>query len=104
MTGQGEGLSFDSSAQEMLKNVCKDIQGQKKRLGGDFAVATVVFSKKSRDLCRLDNEFAFMYTYIVINILLFVVQEVVSGNCLYLIDNDRRVSEETPCSKTWGKT
>ena len=61
MTGQGEGLSFDSSAQEMLKNVCKDIQGQKKRLGGDFAVATVVFSKKSRDLCRLDNEFAFMY-------------------------------------------
>ena len=62
MTGQGEGLSFDSSAKEMLKNVCKDIQGQKKRLGGDFAVATVVFSKKSRDLCRLDNEFAFMYT------------------------------------------
>ena len=102
MTGQGEGLSFDSSAQEMLKNVCKDIQGQKKRLGGDFAVATVVFSKKSRDLCRLDNEFAFIY--IVRNILLCLVQEVVSGNCLHLIDNDRRVSKETPCSKTWGKT
>ena len=101
MTGQGEGLSFDSSAQEMLKNVCKDIQGQKKRLGGDFAVATVVFSKKSRDLCRLDNGFAFMYSEKYPS---FLVQEVVSGNCLYLIDNDRRVSKETPCSKTWGKT
>ena len=60
ITGQGEGLCFDSSAQEMLKNVCKEIQGQKRRLGGDFAVAAVVFSKKSRDLCRLYNEFAFI--------------------------------------------
>ena len=52
MTGQGEGLKFDSGAHEMLKMICKEVQAQKKRLGGDFAVAHVVFSRKSRDLCR----------------------------------------------------
>ena len=36
----------------MLKMICKEVQAQKKRLGGDFAVAHVVFSRKSRDLCR----------------------------------------------------
>ena len=52
MTGQGEGLKYDSGAHEMLKMICKEIQAQKRRLGGDFAVAHVVFSRKSRDLCR----------------------------------------------------
>ena len=52
MTGQGEGLKFDTGAHEMLKMICKEVQAQKKRLGGDFAVAHVVFSRKSRDLCR----------------------------------------------------
>ena len=52
MTGQGEGIKFDSGAGEMLKMICKEVQVQKKRLGGDFAVALAVFSRKSRDLCR----------------------------------------------------
>ena len=52
MTGQGEGIKYDSGAGEMLKMICKEVQVQKKRLGGDFAVAHVVFSRKSRDLCR----------------------------------------------------
>ena len=52
MTGQGEGLKYDSGAHDMLKMICKEVQAQKKRLGGDFAVAHVVFSRRSRDLCR----------------------------------------------------
>ena len=52
MTGQGEGNKYDSGAGEMLKMICKEVQVQKKRLGGDFAVALAVFSRKSRDLCR----------------------------------------------------
>ena len=51
MSGQEKG-SWDPKAQDMLKMVCKGIEGQKRRLGGDFAVAHVVFSRKSRDLCR----------------------------------------------------
>ena len=52
MTGQGEGIKYDSGAGEMLKMICKEVQVQKKRIGGDFAVALAVFSRKSRDLCR----------------------------------------------------
>ena len=31
---------------------CREVTRQKKRLGGDFAVAHLVMSRKSRDLCR----------------------------------------------------
>ena len=58
MTGQGEGLKVDPGAGGMLKMMCKEIERQKKRLGGNFAVAHVVFSRKSRDLCR--NRFAYV--------------------------------------------
>ena len=51
MSGQ-EKEPWDPKAQDMLKMICKGVEGQKKRLGGDFAVAHVVFSRKSRDLCR----------------------------------------------------
>ena len=53
MTGQGvEAQDFDVDARDMHKLMCKEIQTQRKRLGGDFAVAHVVFSRKSRELCR----------------------------------------------------
>ena len=32
--------------------ICREVARQKKRLGGDFAVAHLVMSKKSRELCR----------------------------------------------------
>ena len=32
--------------------ICREVTRQKKRLGGDFAVAHLVMSRKSRDLCR----------------------------------------------------
>jgi len=44
--------TFDESMQPLLKLMSREILKQKKRLGGDFAVAHAVVSRKSRDLCR----------------------------------------------------
>merc|ERR1719188_880197 len=44
--------SFDEKIQPLLKLISREIGKQKKRLGGDFAVAHAVVSRKSRDMCR----------------------------------------------------
>lgn len=51
MFGKSE-ISFDSLAQPFLKLMCREVEIQRKRLGGDFAVAYLVQTRKSRDLCR----------------------------------------------------
>ena len=51
MSGKAEG-TFDSIAQPFLKLMCREVDRQKKRLGGDLSVAYLVESRKSRDLCR----------------------------------------------------
>jgi len=42
----------DAILRPLLKIMCREVARQKKRLGGDFAVAHLVMSKKSRELCR----------------------------------------------------
>ena len=42
----------DSMFRPLLKIMCREVAKQHKRLGGDFAVAHLVMSKKSRDFCR----------------------------------------------------
>ena len=42
----------DSMFKPLLKIMCREVAKQHKRLGGDFAVAHLVLSRKSRDLCR----------------------------------------------------
>ena len=44
--------SFDSLAQPFLKLMCREVEVQRNRLGGDFAVAYLVQTRASRDLCR----------------------------------------------------
>merc|ERR1711974_96619 len=48
---KGKVDGFDEGMQPLLKLMSREILKQKKRLGGDFAVAAVV-SRRSRDLCR----------------------------------------------------
>ena len=45
-------MSFDALAQPFLKLMCIEADVQRKRLGGDFAVAYLVQTRESRDLCR----------------------------------------------------
>ena len=45
-------MSFDTLAQPFLKLMCIEADVQRKRLGGDFAVAYLVQTRESRDLCR----------------------------------------------------
>merc|ERR1712029_799196 len=40
------------SGQEYDKEMCKDITKQKERIGGDWAIAHVVFSREIRDMMR----------------------------------------------------
>jgi len=49
---KGEVDGFDEAMQPLLKLMSREIIKQKKRLGGDFAVAHAVVSRRSRDLCR----------------------------------------------------
>ena len=45
-------FDFDAAMSPLLKIMCREISKQKRRLGGDFAVAHAVVTRKSRDLCR----------------------------------------------------
>ena len=36
----------------MLKMMCREVERQKKRLGGDFAVAWLLLSRRMRDIAR----------------------------------------------------
>ena len=51
ISGQAKN-SWDSLAQPFMKLACREVEKQKKRLGGDFAIAYLVQTRKSRDLCR----------------------------------------------------
>ena len=42
----------DTMFRPLLKIMCREIAKQHRRLGGDFAVAHLVMSRKSRDFCR----------------------------------------------------
>ena len=43
---KGEVDNFDAAVQPLLKIMCREIAKQKKRLGGDFAVAHAVVSRE----------------------------------------------------------
>ena len=51
MSGKSK-RSFDALAQPFLKLMCREVETQRERLGGDFAVAYLVQTRESRDLCR----------------------------------------------------
>ena len=36
----------------MLRMMCREVAGQKRRLGGDFAVAWLLLSRRMRDIAR----------------------------------------------------
>ena len=42
---KGDFTNFDAAVQPLLKIMCREIDKQKKRLGGDFAVAQAVVSR-----------------------------------------------------------
>ena len=42
---KGDFTNFDAAVQPLLKIMCREISKQKKRLGGDFAVAHSVVSR-----------------------------------------------------------
>ena len=42
----------DDKMKEFYKGMAEDIKNEKKRIGGDWAVAHVVLSRKSRNLLR----------------------------------------------------
>ena len=50
-----DGVMSDSSKAEMksfYQMMCEDILRERRRIGGDWAVATVVFAREFRDLLR----------------------------------------------------
>ena len=52
----GKLMSGQEYDKELFKNyykeMCKDITKQKERIGGDWAIAHVVFSREIRDMMR----------------------------------------------------
>ena len=50
------GLEYDKDVvNEYYAAMCKDIMEQKKRIGGDWAIAHVVFSRDVRDMMRYNR-------------------------------------------------
>ena len=50
-----DGRHIDSIppiAVPMLRMMCREVAGQKRRLGGDFAVAWLLLSRRMRDIAR----------------------------------------------------
>ena len=51
------GQEYDKELfKNYYKEMCKDITKQKERIGGDWAIAHVVFSREIRDMMRLPVE------------------------------------------------
>ena len=61
----GKLMSGQEYDKELFKNyykeMCKDITKQKERIGGDWAIAHVVFSREIRDMMRLHPNFNFYH-------------------------------------------
>ena len=52
MTGQMDGLKFDKNARPVMNIMAKQVMTQRKRLGGDFAVAFAVVTRESREFLK----------------------------------------------------
>ena len=52
MTGKVDGLLFDKKARPVMNIMAQQVMTQKKRLGGDFAVAFAVVTRESRELLK----------------------------------------------------
>ena len=54
------GQEYDKELfKNYYKEMCKDITKQKERIGGDWAIAHVVFSREIRDMMRWPLNFNF---------------------------------------------
>ena len=52
MKGGGDNQRLRSSEREYMAAMCEDIRSQKDKLGGNWAVASVVRTREERDLMR----------------------------------------------------